>query len=153
MIQVSAEDGSSTVLSLTLVEQHRKSSGGRWPDSLLTPEGGALWPLEKLWTDHEGNWSRTVEVDDGTKGLFWCEERSVTSAPSRCCYWTDTVTRPRLETGTVCRWGRHTVHTLSAESGGTGWRRGKGAGRQVSLKWIVSAFKISRGKKLHFTSF
>lgn len=147
-----AEDGSSTVLSLTLAgSSSTENRGGRWPDSLLTPEGGALWTI---WRS-SGLITRETEQNceaDGReqKAILVWGEISHFSSTSRCCYWTDTWTRPRLETGTVCRWGRHTVHTLSAESGRNWVKKGKRSRSAGFPAGLYPRSKISRGKETAF---
>lgn len=132
------------------VEQHRKSRGevARLP---AYPEGNALWTI---WRS-SGLITRETEQNceaDGReqKAILVWGEISHFSSTSRCCYWTDRWTQPRLETGTVCRWGRHTVHTLSAENGRSWVQKGK---RSPSVGFPAGLYprsKISRGKETAF---
>lgn len=133
-------------------EQHRKSRG-RWPDSLLTPEGGALWTIWRSSGLITGETEQNCEADGREQKaiLVWGEIWSLQLHKQMLLLDWHVDPTP-AGTGTVCRWGRHTVHTLSAESGRNWVKKGKGAGRQVSQPDCISV-QISRERNLHFTSF
>lgn len=132
------------------VEQHRKSRGKVARLPAYPGRRCSVDHLEKLWTDHEGNGAELWSRRTGTKGYSGVRRDQSFSSTSRCCYWTDTWTRPRLETGTVCRWGRHTVHTLSAESGRNSVKKGKRSRSAVFPAGSYPRSKISRGKETAF---
>ena len=150
-----AEDGSSTVLSLTLAgSSSTENRGGRWPDSLLTPEGGALWTI---WRN-SGLITRETEQNCEADGreqkaiLVWGEISP--SAPQA-----DVATG--LTRGPDPGW-RQVQFAVGADTqfihclprvGGTRWRRGKGAGRQFSQPDRIRVQKYLGEKKPHFTSF
>ena len=73
-----AEDGSSTVLSLTLAwssTQKIEGEGGQTP--CLPRKEVLCGPFGETLDWSRGKRSRTVKQTDGNKRLFWCEERSV----------------------------------------------------------------------------
>lgn len=118
-----------------------------WKELLCGPFGEAL-----DWS--RGKRSRTVKETYGNKRLFWCEEKSVSSAP-----------QADVATGLTGRPGpswRQVQFAVGADTqfvhclprvGGAGWRRGRRAGWQVSQPDCSRIQKYLGGKKLHFNSF
>lgn len=126
------EDDVSTAMSLTLsvlssLVNHKR----RWWRNPCLYWKKSLWgPSEEVLDWSQGKPSRSVKQTDRNKRLFWCEEKSVTSAPQA-----DVATG--LTSGTYPCWrkikfaiGADTefVHCLS-RTWGAGWRRWKWASR------------------------
>lgn len=103
-------------------------------------------PFEEALDWSQGKPSRTVKQTDRNKRLFWCEEKSVTSAPQA-----DVATG--LTSGTYSSWrkvkfaiGADTqfIHCLLS-SGGAGWRWER-ASRHISQPNCIRIQKYLRRK-------
>lgn len=97
------------------VESGESGEGGR--QSLLILDQFALWSGWRSSALITRETEQNCEADGREqKAILVWGEISRFSSTSKCCYWTDRWSLPQLEKGRVCRWGRHTVHTLSVEN-------------------------------------